>query len=75
MGKPQPTACAEMERLRGCVAWSPVARVTRRTKNQHVSFMWFEDGSRLGVYFNGDASWWTAEAGNQRWRGWHRCNK
>lgn len=71
-------AVSEMERLRKAHAWSPVAKPTRRLRNQHVTIYWFADGSRLGVYHNGDASWFhrTPEghtSGEQRWRGWHYC--
>jgi hypothetical protein len=73
------TAIKEMERLRHASAWSPLSKYVAKQRNQWACFYTFEDGSRLGVYFNGDASWFHRNErgetmGEQRWPNWHHCN-
>lgn len=72
---PNLAAQDEMNRLRGARAWSPLARVKAKTRNQHVCRYTFDDGSKLSIYFNGDASWHSESYGEQRWRSWHFCNR
>lgn len=69
-------AAAEMARLRNAAGWSPhpLHKCTRQRLNQFCTKYSFQDGTRLHVYTNGDAAWWTESAGLQRWRGWHHCN-
>lgn len=68
-------AAAEMLLMKNASAWSPKFPVMKRRRvNQFVTFYTFEDGTRLGVYANGDASWNDGKSGEQRWRGWHHCN-
>lgn len=67
-------AADEMTRLRNCVAFNLKAKPVRRGGNQWGKLYWFDDGSRLAVYFNGSASWWTPAYGEQVWPDWHHCN-
>lgn len=80
MAKTECTAVIEMNRLRGASAWSPIALVISRKRNQYSNRLTFQDGSQLAIYFNGDAAWFhRADNGDtdgwQRWRSWHHCNR
>lgn len=67
-------AADEMNRLRNCVAFNLNAKPTRSRGNEWGRYHWFADGSRLAIYRNGSASWWTPQYGEQKWHNWHHCN-
>jgi hypothetical protein len=65
----------EFRRIRGMIAWAPVANVCRVDSNQFWRAYTFADGTRLELWTSGSAQW---ADDNRRQGGYaenhHRCN-